>query len=95
MLYVIICLDKADHEHIRAANRPDHLAYLSHLGDRLLQAGPLIDEERGVPMGSLLIIDCADQAAAEAFVAGDPYTQAGLFAQTTIHRFRNVFPQNR
>ncbi len=94
MLYVIIGLDKPDHGHIRAANRADHLAYLDSLGDRLRQAGPLIDEEHDAPMGSLLIIDFVDRLAAEAFVAGDPYTQAGLFAQTAIHRFRKVFPQN-
>ncbi len=94
VLYVVICLDKPDHADVRAANRSDHLAYLDNLGDQLLRAGPLIDEERDAPMGSLLIIDCADRAAVEALVSGDPYARAGLFAQTTIHRYRNVFPQN-
>ena len=93
MLYVITCLDKADHGAVRAANRAAHLAYLAAQGDRVLAAGPLIDEKRDAPMGSLLIIDFPDPSAAEAFVAADPYTRAGLFARTTIRRFRRILPE--
>ena len=40
---------------------------------------------------ALLVIDAPDRAAAEAFVAGDPYGLAGLFDRVTIHGYRAVF----
>ena len=39
-------------------------------------------------MGSMLIIDCADQAAAEQWAALDPYAQAGLFESTEIYPWK-------
>jgi uncharacterized protein YciI len=37
--------------------------------------------------GSLFIIEAEDMAAAEAFVADDPYSQAGLFETVVIRPF--------
>jgi hypothetical protein len=45
----------------------------------------------GNPNGSLLVVDVADRAAAEALAAGDPYAEAGLFDSVTIRAFRQVF----
>ena len=42
MLFAVICKDKADSLPLRLANRPDHLAYLESLGDRLRCAGALV-----------------------------------------------------
>ena len=39
MHYVITCIDKPDHGHVRAHNRPAHLAHLKAQGTRLLAAG--------------------------------------------------------
>ena len=35
MLYAVICTDKPDSLALRMANRPEHVAYLESLGDRL------------------------------------------------------------
>ena len=43
---------------------------------------------------SLLILDVADQAAAEAFNRDDPYTQAGLFERVEIRPFRITVGQS-
>jgi uncharacterized protein YciI len=40
--------------------------------------------------GSLVILDVADRAAAEAWAAGDPYAKAGLFAQVAIRPWNRV-----
>ena len=45
----------------------------------------------GKPRGSLLILDVADRAEAEAFAAGDPYAKAGLFESAVIRPFRQVY----
>jgi uncharacterized protein YciI len=41
-------------------------------------------DEAGEMCGSLIVIEAADLAAAQAFAAADPYAQAGLFVETKI-----------
>jgi uncharacterized protein YciI len=56
----------------RAARRAEHLAYLNKLKDEgaLALAGPYEDLS-----GGAIVLNAADEAAAEAIVAGDPYTK--------------------
>ena len=93
MLFSFYCRDRANHEQVRAANRPEHLAYLEKAGSQLVFAGPLLTDDGAKPLGSLLVVDCADRRAAEAFAAGDPYAKAGLFAEVSIAAVRQVFPK--
>ena len=44
-------------------------------------------------VGSLLVMEFADRAAAEDFAKNDPYAKAGLFESVAITPFRKVFPQ--
>ncbi len=67
----------------RAAHRPAHLAYLNDQLTKLLTVGPKLDDD-GTPIGSIYILDVATRAEAEAFIAADPFTIAGLFADTRI-----------
>ena len=94
MHFAIQCLDKDGHGDIRAENRPAHIDYLKTNERRVLAAGPLLDESGRQPIGSLLIMEFDDHAAVEAFVAGDPYTEAGLFEEVQIRPWRKVFPQS-
>ena len=77
---------------VRADNRPAHLDYLKANLDRLMIAGPLLADDGVTVQGSLLVIEAADRAAAEAFAAGDPYAKAGLFESVTIKAFKKVLP---
>ena len=72
MLFAIICDDKPGALEIRKANRPDHVAYLKSTGAVL--AGPFTDEA-GEMCGSLVVIEAADRAAAEAWAEADPYAE--------------------
>ncbi|WP_419898350.1 YciI family protein [Roseomonas sp. USHLN139] len=90
MLFAIVCEDKPAALELRLATRPTHLEYLDSQVEALVQAGPVLDAE-GKPCGSVLIVEAADQAAAEAFAAADPYAQAGLFAKVSIRPFRQVY----
>lgn len=94
MLFAVICTDKPDSQALRQRTRPDHVAHLRSLGERLVQGGPLLDEA-GQPRGSLLILEAEDRAAAEAFAAADPYAGAGLFDRVEIHPYRAVFRDGR
>lgn len=85
MYFIILAEDKADHLAVRMENRPAHLDYAAAAGCVVL-AGPLLTEGGDPkPRGSMLIVDVADQAAAEDFAAHDPYAKAGLFAAVTIN----------
>ncbi|MGB7406274.1 MAG: YciI family protein [Pacificimonas sp.] len=89
--YAITCFDKPDSFDVRAETRPRHLAYAADLGERLILGGPFLDNEER-PIGSLLICEFNDLSEAEAFAAGDPYKQAGLFESVTVMPWRQVFP---
>lgn len=86
-LFVLHCLDKPDALEVRMGAREAHLAYVGGLREVVKLGGPLLDEN-GVMAGSLLVVDVADKAAAEAFSAADPYTLAGLWQRVDISAFR-------
>jgi uncharacterized protein len=90
-IFVLHCLDRPDSLALRLSLRPAHLAHAQSLGDGLLRAGPLLDGA-GQPCGSLIMIEVADQAAADAFAAADPYATGCLFAQVLIHPYRQALP---
>ena len=89
MLWVIHAEDKPDSSALRQANRSDHLSYVSNFDVRF--GGPLLDDE-GAMCGSMLVLDLPDRQALEEFVAGDPYTKAGLFERMSIHGWKQVAP---
>jgi uncharacterized protein YciI len=86
-LYALVCLDKPDALQVRLGAREAHLAYVRERIATVKLAGPLLSDE-GEMAGSLLILDVADRAAAEAFNAADPYTLAGLWQAVTIKEFK-------
>ncbi len=92
MQFAIVCLDKPDHGHLRAENRPAHLDYLNANLEHMLLAGPFLSEDGERPVGSLLIMEFDEQGQARAFAEGDPYARAGLFESVTIRPFRKVLP---
>lgn len=92
MLFVILCSDRPDREHVRLQNRSAHLAFLEDYKDRLIAAGPLQSDDGAHMSGSLLIMDFPDRAAVEAFAAKDPYNLAELFESVVIRRWKKVLP---
>ena len=88
MLIALIAKDKKDHLDVRKRNRDKHLAYLSATGV-VIQAGPFLDDE-GQMCGSLLILDVSTMEAAQAWVADDPYTHAGLFETVELIAWNKV-----
>jgi uncharacterized protein YciI len=92
MNFVLYCVDKAGHGHVRTENRPAHVDYLKSNLERIVLAGPMLSDDGEAMLGSVLVIEAADRAAAEGFAAGDPYAKAGLFESVTIKAFKKVFP---
>ncbi len=81
MLIALIAKDKPGALAIRQENRPAHVEYLK--ATNVAQAGPLLDDN-GEMCGSLVILDLHDMAAAQDWVAHDPYNKAGLFESTEL-----------
>lgn len=90
MLFAVIRLDKPSSVDLRISERPKHLEYLKSVLKMIVYGGALLDDE-GKQIGSMLIVEVADQAEADAFANNDPFVDAGLFAQTLVHPFRPVF----
>lgn len=88
MRIALNCLDKAGHLEVRKANRDAHLAYIAESGV-VEMAGPYLDAE-GAMIGSLVVLDVADLAAAQAWAANDPYAKAGLFESVSIREWKKV-----
>ena len=89
MHFVAICLDMPDGLAKRLENRAAHLAFLGEKPELVKLAGPFLDSA-GQPCGSMLIVECADEAAARAFLAADPYAKAGLFASVDVRAYKPV-----
>jgi uncharacterized protein len=89
VLFAAICLDKPDHGAMRAATRAKHLAFLEAHAPRVKLGGPFLDAGEK-PVGSLLILDCADEDAARTLLAADPYAEAGLFQSVELRPWRRV-----
>jgi len=86
MFFAVIAKDHPDSMALRAQTKGSHSAHLDAAAEglRVLQTGPLLDEG-GAEVGSLLILEAVALATVEGFMAADPYTKAGLFAQMEIH----------
>ena len=91
MPYAIITHDKPDSSAIRKEHGAAHRRYLDDNKAKLIAAGAMLDDEATAPTGSIFIIDTDDRAEAEAFLAADPFSQAGLFAEAEITRWRKAF----
>lgn len=88
MFVVLMAKDKPGAQDIRAENRPAHLEYLKST-DMVAQAGPLLDDA-GDMIGSLIILDVPDMAAARDWATNDPYAKAGLFADVSLTHWNRV-----
>ena len=91
MLYVLTCKDKIDSEELRKEVRPNHLHYLQDFDIKL--AGPILSDDQQTMVGSLILLECDDKEAAEAFASSDPYNTAGLFESIEISHYRQAIPQ--
>ena len=88
MLVALMAQDKPGALQTRMDNRAAHLAYIEETGV-VQQAGPLLDADDQM-CGSMIVLDVADMAAAQAWADGDPYAKAGLFQSVTLSQWKRV-----
>ena len=93
MVFVFRLLDKPDSAALRQRVRPEHKAYLAAVAERIAFAGPLTHDDGVTMIGSLLAIEFASRADADAWLADEPFTRAELYAGVEVHAFVNLWPQ--
>jgi len=91
MLYVLICKDKpGEGLEKRMKARPDHLAYLESLGEKVRVGGAMLSSDEKEPRGSVIIIEAENLEEAQAIAAADPYAKAEVFSSVEIHPLRQA-----
>jgi uncharacterized protein YciI len=86
LLFALIAHDKPGYLAKRQEARPEHLKHLEDLGDRVVLAGPFLDD-KGDMTGTFLVFEAESYDDAKATVDRDPYVLAGVFDSITIKRW--------
>ena len=86
MLFVFMSEERPDGLEQRLAVRPVHLEHFKALGDRLVAAGALWDEN-DKPEGSVMVLEAESLEAATATFSADPFVQQGIFASWEVRRW--------
>ncbi len=85
MLFAVVCWDRPNVGELRERTHHGHLDYLkAHAG--VIRMGGPFESADGAIVGTLFIIDVADQAQARAFVDAEPFHKAGVFESVRLRR---------
>ena len=87
MLFVLTAFDRPGAPDLRLQVRPAHLEDLEGKAAQIKAGGPLLEQD-DQPMGSMLVVEADDRAAAETFAAGDPYRERGVSERVEIRPWR-------
>ncbi|MDR6180900.1 uncharacterized protein YciI [Pseudomonas sp. SORGH_AS 211] len=90
MPFLIETFDKPDSLALRQQHRPAHLGFLRENAAALLACGAKLSDDGETATGSVYIVDVETRAEAEAFIARDPFTSAGLPGEVRITRWRKA-----
>ncbi len=88
MQFVIHAHDKPDGAARRVPLREAQHKYLDRHPQIYIARGPLLDDTGTQMIGSLIMIDVANKAEADAFWAGLPFNPGGVYERATVERWR-------
>ena len=88
MLYIIYQEDGPGSAAIRQRVKQAHFDYLEKHKDILVLGGAMLADGDDARIGSVLILNVPNRAAAEAFSANEPLRNAGVFKSVKITRMR-------
>ena len=92
-LYACLCTIDAARLDLFAALRADHYDYLETHRERIRFGGPTRVAEGGRPETMLIIVEAADLAEAEAWIAAEPYNARGGFSGVVVRPWNQVIPE--
>jgi len=73
--------------------RPEHYRYLLANQSMLVFGGPTRTPEIQIPETMIIIVNAPDIAAAEAFIAAEPYNRNGCFSHVAVRTWSQVMPE--
>jgi len=86
--FIISAFDREGCLDLRLKVRSEHVAYVrANTPETVKLAGPYINQH-GEMIGSMLIISARTREEAERFIANDPYSKAGLFADVRVDSWK-------
>ncbi|MFL2668047.1 MAG: YciI family protein [Alphaproteobacteria bacterium] len=88
MLYMCYGVDGENGAARRETARNEHFAYLKAHEDILVLGGATLADDSETRLGSCLIINVLNRAAADAFADDEPLRKAGVFDSYTVVRMR-------
>jgi uncharacterized protein len=93
MQFLVVARDGTDDGALerRRRTRPTHLDSIRPLVDagNVLVGGALLNES-GDMIGSMLLVEFPDREGVDAWLAGDPYVQDGVWRDIEVHPFRTA-----
>jgi uncharacterized protein YciI len=92
MLTIVRCLYRTGGAEDRLPIRDVHIEYMIANRRWLEQGGALMSADGATVAGMFLVLRHESREQVEAFLAGEPYTQAGLFETVTIELFDRFVP---
>ena len=92
MPIVVRCLYRPGGAEARFHVRDVHVEYMIRHRHLLNTGGALMAGDGLTVTGMFLILECEDRGSAEAFLADEPYTRAGLFESQTIEMLDRFVP---
>jgi uncharacterized protein YciI len=95
MPYIIETWDRPGSQPVRQRTRDVHLVYLKEHQAKLIACGAKLADDGTDLGGGLYVLDVDSRAEAEAFIAADPFSEAGLFERVQITRWRKAFVDGR
>ena len=72
----------------RTELRDAHVGYLNDHPETIMISGPLLDDAGTTSIGSVLLLDVPDLAAARKLTEEEPFYKAGLYKKTMLNRWR-------
>lgn len=90
MLFSVHALDRPDIAEKRKAVHAEHVAHLrtaKDYGVTITVGGPLVADDGTRSIGSLMVLEAPDRAAAEKFNRADPFFKNGIWGAVEIRRF--------
>jgi len=87
-MFICECIDGPDAPALRKQSAAAHHTYQGSIIDKYVAHGPLRSDDGQTLIGSLFIIEVEDRAAAEDLIDNEPMTQAGVFGEINIYRWR-------
>lgn len=89
-LFAVHAMDGPDTLQLRLDHYAAHRTFVEDQetqGITVILSGPLQTDDGEVMTGSLFVLAAEDRAAIDTFVANDPFTKKGVWAEVRVSRF--------